>query len=215
MKRPVSSRIARACAMFGLDAGARRSPPSWCAVVAAELDAALRPGGVALLCGPSGAGKSATLRTLVRRLRTRGRRVAAAPSLAHTRRAAVELFRGGLSGAMSHLARAGLADAAVMVRPPDRLSDGQRSRLSLAVALARAKPGATLVLDEFGSTLDRPTASSLARAVRRWAGEARVRLVCATAHDDLLEPLAPDLLVEFSLGKPPVVHARRRARRAA
>lgn len=215
MKRAMSSRVARAFAMFGLDAAASAAGPAWCAGVAAELDGALPAGGVALLAGPSGAGKSATLRALARRIRARHARVVVAPALVRSSRPALDLFRCGLGGAMGHLARAGLADAAAMVRRPDQLSHGQRSRLGIALAIARAGRGATVILDEFGSTLDRATAASLSQAVRRWVSDTTLRIVCATAHDDLLEPLSPEVLVELSLGSPPVVHTRDQRRSAA
>ena len=102
------------------------------------------------------------------------------------------------------LSLAGLNDAAVMLRQPEQLSEGQRHRLKLAQAMAiaerRPEPWAVLLIDEFGSTLDRTTAFALARSVRRWAAKSNICLVCATTHDDLLEPLCPDVLVEIAPG---------------
>jgi len=110
------------------------------------------------------------------------------------------------------LSLAGLNDAAVMLRKPSQLSEGQRHRLKLAQAMAvaerRPEPWAVLLIDEFGSTLDRPTAFALARCVRRWVTGSDVCLVCATTHDDLLEPLWPDVLVEVAPGGVCEVHRR-------
>lgn len=108
------------------------------------------------------------------------------------------------------LSQAGLNDAAVMLRTPSELSEGQRHRLRLAQAMAAAerRPEAWSVLlaDEFGSSLDRTTAFALARSVRRWVSRSRVCLVAATAHDDLLEPLRPDVLIEVAPGGQCDVH---------
>jgi ABC-type ATPase with predicted acetyltransferase domain len=52
-----------------------------------------------------------------------------------------------------------------------------------------------IVADELGATLDRLTAQIIARQIARWARAAGHLLLCATAHDDLLEALAPDLLI--------------------
>lgn len=52
----------------------------------------------------------------------------------------------------------------------------------------------TIIIDEFASTLDRPTAAGLCRTLRRWASESGVRVVCITAHDDVLEWLGPRVL---------------------
>lgn len=110
------------------------------------------------------------------------------------------------------LSLAGLNDAAVMLRKPEQLSEGQRHRLRLAQAMAvaerRNEAWTVLLIDEFGSTLDRITATALARSIRRWVGRSNVCLVCATTHDDLLEPLAPDVLVEVAPGGTCHVHRR-------
>jgi ABC-type ATPase with predicted acetyltransferase domain len=110
------------------------------------------------------------------------------------------------------LSLAGLNDAAVMLRTPSQLSEGQRHRLRLAQAMAVAERSAAswtvLLIDEFGSTLDRTTAFALARGIRRWVAKSRVCLVCATTHDDLLEPLMPDTLVEVAPGGRCEVHTR-------
>lgn len=110
------------------------------------------------------------------------------------------------------LSLAGLNDARVMLRRPRELSEGQRHRLQLAQAIAMAErqpePWSVLLADEFGSTLDRTTAYALARSVRRWVSKTNICLVAATAHDDLLEPLAPDGLVEVEPGGRCAVHVR-------
>ncbi len=136
-----------------------------------------------------------------------------------------------LGRALRLLSLAGLNDAFVMLRRPAELSDGQRHRFRLARAMARvemtAAGGLVVVLaDEFGATLDRTTAAVLARNVRRWvkgccgdsgenSGDTRrfadsasawgafggVCFVAATTHDDLLEPLEPDVLIEKHLGE--------------
>lgn len=197
---------------------------------AAELDAALAPGSVALVTGPSGAGKSLLLAALRDRL---GSRAIAArpPGPARAGRALVDLDPAPLPEWLACLARSGLAEAALLTIPYACLSEGQRRRADLALALARLQrrasvaaeprsprePAPTLVADEFASTLDRLTARSLACVLRRWvrplpgARAARVpalRAVVATAHDDLIEALRPDVLVVVPLDAPPEVHAR-------
>jgi len=197
---------------------------------AADLDAALAPGRVALVTGPSGAGKSLLLAALRDRL---GSRAIAArpPGSDRAVRALVDLDPAPLTEWLACLARSGLAEAALLTVPYARLSEGQRHRADLALALARLQrrasiaaglrgprqPVPTLVADEFASTLDRLTARSLACVLRRWvrplpgARGGRVpaiRAVVATAHDDLIEALRPDVLVVVPLDAPPEVHAR-------
>jgi GNAT superfamily N-acetyltransferase len=52
---------------------------------------------------------------------------------------------------------------------------------------------AWILIDEFASVLDRMTAMSLGAAVRRAADRLRVRVVCASAHDDVLGSLKPTI----------------------
>lgn len=205
-----SLRTRRACALFGLDPSPRatrarrRRLLALARADAARLDRALRPGQVAFVTGPSGAGKSLLLAALARRLRAARRAVAVARPVPPGR-AALDLVlpRAPVEPALRLLAAAGLADAPLLARPARALSAGQRARLAIARAMARAnRPGALLVLDEFAAPLDRTAAASLARTVRRWAARAGARVVCASAHDDVLEPLAPAVLVLVRPGAP-------------
>ncbi len=113
--------------------------------------------------------------------------------------------------ALELLSRVGLAEAWTYLQTPDQLSDGQRWRLILALAIARAlrigKEGQTTVtamiaMDEFAALLDRITARIVARALRRLIdrqgddrGPARVSAIVATSHDDLATALDPDIVV--------------------
>lgn len=84
----------------------------------------------------------------------------------------------------------------------DNANDSGDSKNDAGTSGAASGPGLTVVLaDEFGATLDRTTAAGVARNVRRWVNQSSgVCFVAATTHDDLLEPLAPDMLIEKHLG---------------
>lgn len=102
------------------------------------------------------------------------------------------------------LGRCGLHDAFVMLRKPAELSAGQRYRLRLAHTMARVEAGGApwpvVLVDELGAALDRPTARAVSRGLRRWATRQHVCIVAATTHEDLLEALAPDVLIEKGPG---------------
>ena len=57
-----------------------------------------------------------------------------------------------------------------------------------------------LVADEFASTLDRLCARAVAYRLRRLAGREGVTVLAASAHDDLVEDLAPDVLIRKESG---------------
>lgn len=193
-----SRRLLRALAVFGL--AARRMdgvfvPPRHIVVAARHLARVVRghsasPARV-LLTGASGCGKSTLLRELGRLLRERGvptHTLSQPPS-----RPVIDLFSGPLAASLGALARAGLGDARLLGRTPDQLSEGERFRLSLALATTGAAPGTVLLCDEFTSCLDRPTARCVAMALARWVVRTRAVIVCATPHDDIAEHFAPTL----------------------
>lgn len=217
----------RVAAMFGLSLEGDRDE-----VVVPPTELTLCPGRVVFVTGVSGGGKSTLLRLVARAIEDmQVRDAAASPDLVRVDQlpalpdaALVEALArpeadeandkpdASIEQVCGWLSRAGLNDAAVMLRRPGALSQGQRDRLKLAQAMAVAERQASawsvLLADEFGSTLDRTTARVLARSVGRWVRSSDTCLVAATAHDDLLEPLAPDVLVEVAPGGCCAVYTR-------
>ena len=84
-----------------------------------------------------------------------------------------------------------------MLRTPQELSDGQRYRFALALAIAR-KPQ-WIVADEFAALLDRTTAKVIAHNVRRLADRYGIGFVLATAQNDIETDLEPDICVTCEL----------------
>jgi len=200
----------RVAARFGLGLGACVVAPG-----AAEVGAPAA-GEVTFLTGPSGSGKTTALRALAARERGGcGRRVI---DLGAVR------LRGGTScvghfpgrsalGAMRALSSAGLADARVFLRPPGAISEGERWRLRLALALDRAGRGSLVVSDEFCVGLDSETARGVSRLVRRAATVRGFGFACASPRDDFAGALGADAVVRFESGGG--VRARRGAGRPA
>ncbi len=224
-----SERLCRAAAILGLPLepptpAPHRAPSALvrelrarAASAAHQLDSTLRPGQLAFITGPSGAGKSLLLAALRDLLGTRAI-TATPPGPTRARRALVDLDPQPLPDWLATLARAGLSEAALLTRPYSNLSAGQQHRADLALATARLSRRAassphthtfTLLADEFGSTLDRITATSLAITLRRWIlassspPTTALRAIVASAHDDLIKPLRPHVLVNVPLDAPP------------
>src|SRR5581483_4228576 len=162
----------------------------------------------ALILGPSGSGKSTLLRAARRVLLERAERVVDAGALlaqaapdGGERRVIDAVARGGsMECALGALSAAGLADAFVPARRVRELSDGQRARLGIALAIGSgAGPAATgrttILLDELGGSLDDATARGVCATLNRWArGAPRARLLCVGAREGVLDWLAPDVL---------------------
>lgn len=217
--QPTAS-VLRLAGMFGLGIDEDRD-----LAIIPPTDLTLEPGQVIFITGASGSGKSSLLRLMAEALAqpphdqaARVLRFESLPPLPEL--PLVDCFAPlPLERVTSLLALAGLGDAFVMLRKPSELSDGQRYRLRLAQCLAiqelEPAPVLTVILaDEFGATLDRLTASIIARNVRKWTRKPSAGSVCfiaATTHDDLLESLEPDVLIEKHLGERLDVHTRSHA----
>jgi ABC-type ATPase with predicted acetyltransferase domain len=157
------------------------------------------PGDVVLITGPSGAGKSTLLRALADALRHRNLRVMNLDAVtAPADLPAVDCFSCDLADALSHLGRAGLSEANLLLRSPAEFSEGQRFRYRVAVFFA--SDADVLVADEFCATLDRLTARVVAWQVGKFARSAGKAVIVATTHEDLAEDLQPTLHLHKGLG---------------
>lgn len=217
-------RALRTCALFGLgvrvgedDAGAdhaERDGARLAALLASRGAAPGHEGAVALVTGPSGSGKSRLARALGRRVAADAgsvcvrppRAIESMPAPHGTADSPVDRIKGDLTRALGVLSAAGLADAHALATPTRVLSDGQRQRLALAIAMDRAERllalgrRVTLIADEFAMTLDAHTAQSVAHAAARWARRVGCTLVAAAAREHLDDHLRPDITVRCALG---------------
>lgn len=201
-----SDHVLQVAAMFGLGVDETRQ-----ITIVPPIDLTLQPHQLLFITGASGGGKSTLLR-LLHEQADAYRLPAVHFDALHEAddQPLVDLFAPlSLEQTLRLLSLTGLNDAFVMLRKPSELSDGQRYRLQLARAMATfeqylqqtnhtAAASALLGLmlaDEFAATLDRPTAAIIARKLRQWVNRMPICCALATTHDDLLEPLEPDVLI--------------------
>lgn len=214
-----SRRVCEVASMFGLGVDERRRM-----TIVPRTELTLRRGQVVFITGASGGGKTTLLKLIRQACEARGdvRLIdlddldARGGESCGEQRPLVDSLGETLEQAVRGLSLAGLNDAFVMLRKPGELSDGQRYRWRLARAMAAAEdsPGGAdgrltvATCDEFGSALDRLTARIIARNVRKWTERIGVCFVAATAHDDVLEDLRPDVLIVQKPGEPMQVMER-------
>ena len=161
-----------------------------------------------LLTGPSGSGKSSLLRALRRRATRAGITIVDLRRVALPEQPVIELFERDLTleRTLKRLARVGLAEVWTWLRPPSQLSEGQRWRLRLALAIERVERSgqpSLLLCDEFAAVLDRVSACIVSSVLRRAidAHADRLAAVVATSHDDLNAALAADVTIECDFGR--------------
>lgn len=166
-----------------------------------DFEVEVNPGDVVYVTGESGAGKSVLLKALARELSRHSefggvvtdRDVEVKPG---------EILIHGVgrdeSEAMRILSMVGLNEAFLFLRRYRDLSEGQKYRYRLAKAYWTGRK--TLIFDEFCSTLDRVTARIVAYLSQKFCRKTGRTLIAATAHEDLLEDLNPNLLIRKSFG---------------
>jgi uncharacterized protein len=175
----------------------------------------IRPGRVVLISGASGSGKSSLLRAMraqcayrwIDLQKIRLRDVPVVDCFGNER---VEKI-------LERLSRVGLGEVWTYLRRPSQLSEGQRWRLRLAIALHRAekfsgvpqgRAPVVICADEFAALLDRITAKIISRCVRKSVdASSNLCAVLATSHDDLRDALRPDIEVQCDFGAGDVVAA--------
>lgn len=164
-----------------------------------ETPITFRRGDVVYITGESGGGKSVLYREL-KEIFGRSRRVLDAAEIDIDESVPLidqPIFE-DLDHAAGTLASVGLGDAYLFLARYGNLSDGQKFRARLAMLLA--SDAEVWVCDEFTSTLDRETAQVVAYTFQKHARRRGVTLIVATAHSDLHEALAPDVLIHKNFG---------------
>ncbi len=192
---PHTARVLEVHKAFGLGIGKRER------VIYKDLLVDVDPGDVVYITGESGGGKSLLLLDLEAELRKHKefRPVINLDSIeVDPKERVIEGVGRNVAEAIELLSTVGLGEAYVFLRRYSELSDGQKFRYRMAKVLAENPK--TIVVDEFCSNLDRTTAKVLAFLSQKWCRRRGMTLVVATAHDDLVEDLGPDVLVVKRFG---------------
>ncbi len=190
----ISEKSAAVMRMFGLTAD-RLSETT----TTIDCRLQINEGDVVYITGPSGAGKSVLLGELEKSVPASDK-VNLARIKLPSDKTLIDCIDGDFLQGLKMLSIAGLNDAFCVLNQPANLSDGQKYRFRLAVALAS---GAKFVFaDEFCSELDRITAAVISYNIHKFAKRTGVTFVLASSHEDILLDLAPDVLVTKELSGP-------------
>jgi len=183
----ISERSSAVMRMFGLTAD--RLSKTICTI---NCQLEINKGDIVYITGPSGAGKSVLLKELEKAIPASERVNLNKIELAADK-SVIDCIDGDFVEGLRTLSIAGLNDAFCVLSKPANLSDGQKYRFRLAVALAS---GAKFIFaDEYCSELDRITAAVISYNIHKYAKRTGATFILASSHDDILLDLAPDVLV--------------------
>jgi len=190
----ITEKVALVCRMFGLtvDGLTKRRLNHSC-----QLE--INDGNIVFITGPSGAGKSVLLGELEKSIPTRDRMNLTRIKLP-SEKTLIDCIDGDLLRSLRMLSIAGLNDCFCILNQPCNLSEGQKYRFRLAMALAARKK--FIFADEFCSELDRITAAVISYNVHKFAKRTGTIFILASSHDDILLDLSPDVLVVKELSGP-------------
>lgn len=167
-------------------------------VIYDETEISFAKGDIVYITGESGGGKSVLFRELKKLYSSR--RVLDANDIVIDE--TIPLIDQPIFTSLDHaagtLASVGLGDAYLFLARFSTLSDGQKFRARLAMLLA--SDAEVWVCDEFTSALDRETGKVVAFAFQKHARRRGITLIVATAHSDLTDALAPDVLIHKNYG---------------
>lgn len=202
----ITDKVATVMRMFGLTMDRLTKKYFTC-----NCQLEINDGDIAYITGPSGAGKSILLKELEKAVPA-SESVNLAQIELPTDRTLIDCIDGDFLTGLRTLSTAGLNDVFCVLNQPSNLSDGQKYRFRLAMALAQKKK--FVFADEFCSNLDRITAAVISYNVNKFAKRNGTIFILAASHEDILLDLAPDVLVVKDLtGKTEVIYKidRRRA----
>jgi len=148
--------------------------------------------GIILITGVSGVGKSLLLKDISRHFLA----IRKVPNHIDKKRSIAEIISCASAGeVIRYLSKFGLGEPRILIGPFSHLSDGQKERFLIALALLQE--AGPLILDEFTTRLDRRTAQIIAINLGKILRSNKQSAFIASCHDDIVDFLKPDIHIEL------------------
>ena len=161
-------------------------------IIAHQCEIKISPGQICYITGASGSGKSVMLREFYNSFSS-DEKISIDNIPLPNGKTCVDCIDFGVLDTLKALSIAGLTDVFCVLNSPANLSDGQKYRYRIAKALA--SEAKYIFADEFCSNLDRVMAAVISCNIRKHAAKSGKVFILASAHDDLLADLRPDVIV--------------------
>ena len=143
--------------------------------------------GIILITGASGVGKSLLLKDISRHFST----IRKTPNQIEENKSIADIMSCEEAGeVIRYLSKFGLGEPRILIGPFSHLSDGQKERFLIALALLQG--AGPLILDEFTTRLDRRTAEIIAINLGKILRSNKQNAFIASCHDDIVDFLKPD-----------------------
>jgi ABC-type ATPase involved in cell division/GNAT superfamily N-acetyltransferase len=159
-----------------------------------EIDASIddESWNIGLIMGPSGSGKTTVARAMF------GEKLS--QSFDWSKNSVLDCFPDEVSmDEITDICRAvGFNTIPAWMRPFDVLSNGEKFRVDIARRLIEQKD--PIVVDEFTSVVDRQVAKIASAAVARFVRKNGRKFVAVSCHEDIVEWLQPDWIIDPSVG---------------
>ena len=196
-KGTFTDKVAQVCRVFGLTEDWVRDKR-----VTHSCKVEIRDGDIVCITGPSGAGKSVLMRQLEQCFAAEERINLDEIELPGDR-TVVDCIAGSVLETLRTISIAGLNDTMTVLNQPSNLSEGQKWRFRLAVAISTGRK--YIFADEFCSNLSRLAASAIAYKVCKYAKRTGTTFIVAASAKDFLSDLCPDVIISKSMYEPAYV----------
>lgn len=183
----LTDKVVQVCRMFGLTADRLTQR---CVINNCRVE--INDGDIVYITGPSGAGKSVLLKELEKAIPASGKVNLARIKLPRDK-TLIDCIDADMLTSLRMLSEAGLNDVFCILNQPANLSEGQKYRFRLAMAMAEEKK--FIFADEFCSGLDDITAAVISYNIHKFARRTGTTFILASSQDDILLDLSPDVLV--------------------
>ena len=183
----LTDKVVQVCRMFGLTADRLTQR---CVINNCRVE--INDGDIVYITGPSGAGKSVLLKELEKAIPASGKVNLARIKLPRDK-TLIDCIDADMLTSLRMLSEAGLNDVFCILNQPANLSEGQKYRFRLAMAMAAEKK--FIFADEFCSGLDDITAAVISYNIHKFARRTGTTFILASSQDDILLDLSPDVLV--------------------